>query len=173
MHRTLRHRDRVRHHCLTVPIPWMFVAESIALVRSYTQAEPQAPERILRLKWDYNLEHPHQESARVPCRRTSPGFDEAKYFVQDQNPETQLQEIKSDLVLSNGARTTTTTLTRDNLHSECKSLRDLIAQTKPVSASSRSASRRRQPQDYRRCCQSHKRTTRISSATVTAATTTI
>jgi proteasome accessory factor A len=104
------------------------VAESIALVRSYTQIEP--PVQDSALKWDYNLEDPHQDVRGFRVPELLQDFDEAKYFVQDQNRQLSFQEIKSDLVLSNGAR-----FYNDHAHPEystpeCKSLRDIIAQDK-------------------------------------------
>jgi proteasome accessory factor PafA2 len=104
------------------------VAESIALVRSYTQVEPPAQDSAL--KWDYDLEDPHQDVRGFRVEELLQDFDEAKYFVQDQNRKLSFQEIKSDLVLSNGAR-----FYNDHAHPEystpeCKSLRDIIAQDK-------------------------------------------
>ncbi len=104
------------------------VAESIALVRSYTQVEP--PVQDSALKWDYNLEDPHQDVRGFRVEELLQDFDEAKYFVQDQNRKLSFQEIKSDLVLSNGAR-----FYNDHAHPEyatpeCKSLTDMIAQDK-------------------------------------------
>ena len=104
------------------------VAESIALVRSYTQVEP--PVQDSALKWDYDLEDPHQDVRGFRVEELLQDFDEAKYFVQDQNRKLSFQEIKSDLVLSNGAR-----FYNDHAHPEystpeCKSLHDMIAQDK-------------------------------------------
>jgi proteasome accessory factor A len=104
------------------------VAESIALVRSYTKVEP--PTQDSALKWDYDLEDPHQDMRGFRVEELLQDFDEAKYFIQDQNRKLSFQEIKSDLVLSNGAR-----YYNDHAHPEystpeCKSLRDIIAQDK-------------------------------------------
>jgi proteasome accessory factor PafA2 len=104
------------------------VAESIALVRSYTKVEP--PTQDSALKWDYNLEDPHQDMRGFRVEELLQDFDEAKYFVQDQNRKLSFQEIKSDLVLSNGAR-----YYNDHAHPEystpeCKRLKDIIAQDK-------------------------------------------
>ena len=104
------------------------VAESIALVRSYTQIEPPAEDSAL--KWDYNLEDPHQDVRGFRVEELLQDFDEAKYFIQDQNRQLSFREIKSDLVLSNGAR-----FYNDHAHPEystpeCRRLRDLIAQDK-------------------------------------------
>ncbi len=104
------------------------VAESIALVRAYTEVVP--PARDTEMKWDYSLEDPHLDARGFRVEELMQDFDEAKYFVQDLNRRLSFQEIKSDLVLSNGAR-----FYNDHAHPEystpeCKSLRDIIAQDK-------------------------------------------
>ena len=104
------------------------VAESISLVRSYTQVEP--PTKDSALKWDYNLEDPHQDVRGFRVDELMQDFDEAKYFVQDQNRKLSFQEIKSDLVLSNGARYYNDHAHPEYATPECKSLRDIIAQDK-------------------------------------------
>jgi proteasome accessory factor A len=104
------------------------VAESIALVRSYTQVEP--PSKDSALKWDYNLEDPHQDLRGFRVEELMQDFDEAKYFVQDQNRKLSFQEIKSDLVLSNGARYYNDHAHPEYATPECKRLRDIIAQDK-------------------------------------------
>ena len=104
------------------------VAESIALVRSYTQVEP--PVQDSALKWDYDLEDPHQDVRGFRVDELMQDFDEAKYFVQDQNRKLSFQEIKSDLVLSNGARYYNDHAHPEYATPECKSLRDIIAQDK-------------------------------------------
>jgi proteasome accessory factor PafA2 len=104
------------------------VAESIALVRSYTQVEP--PTQDSALKWDYDLEDPHQDVRGFRVDELMQDFDEAKYFVQDQNRKLSFQEIKSDLVLSNGARYYNDHAHPEYATPECKKLRDIIAQDK-------------------------------------------
>jgi proteasome accessory factor A len=104
------------------------VAESIALVRSYTQVEP--PSQDTALKWDYDLEDPHQDVRGFRVEELMQDFDEAKYFVQDQNRKLSFQEIKSDLVLSNGARYYNDHAHPEYATPECKRLRDIIAQDK-------------------------------------------
>lgn len=104
------------------------VAQSIALVRSYTQVEP--PAKDSEMKWDYDLEDPHLDARGFRVDELMQDFDEPKYFVQDQNRKLSFQEIKSDLVLSNGAR-----YYNDHAHPEystpeCKGLADIIAQDK-------------------------------------------
>ena len=104
------------------------VAESIALVRSYTQVEP--PSQDSALKWDYDLEDPHKDLRGFRVEELMQDFDEARYFVQDQNRKLSFQEIKSDLVLSNGARYYNDHAHPEYATPECKRLRDIIAQDK-------------------------------------------
>ncbi len=104
------------------------VAESIALVRSYTQIEP--PVQDSALKWDYRLEDPHLDVRGFRVTELMQDFDEAKYFVQDHDRKLSFQEIKSDLVLSNGARYYNDHAHPEYATPECKSLRDIIAQDK-------------------------------------------
>jgi proteasome accessory factor A len=104
------------------------VAESIALVRSFVEVAP--PAKDTELKWDYSLEDPHLDARGFRVEELMQDFDEAKYFVQDLHRKLSFQEIKSDLVLSNGAR-----FYNDHAHPEystpeCKQLRDIIAQDK-------------------------------------------
>jgi proteasome accessory factor A len=104
------------------------VAESIALVRSYMQIDPLAKDSAL--KWDYNFEDPHQDVRGFRVDELMQDFDEATYFVQDQNCKLSFQEIKSDLVLSNGARYYNDHAHPEYATPECKRLRDIIAQDK-------------------------------------------
>jgi len=73
------------------------VSESIALVR-------RATEPGVWMCWDYESEDPHADvrGFRVPELRQD--TDEANYFAQDAQRELSFVEIKSDLVLGNGAR---------------------------------------------------------------------
>ena len=72
------------------------VAESIALVRS-------AMEPGVRMRWDYESEDPHADSRGFRVQELRQDFDEANYFAQDAQRELTFSEIKSDLVLANGA----------------------------------------------------------------------
>src|SRR6188768_112986 len=97
------------------------VAESIELVRAYT-------EQGALMKWDYNLEDPHQDARGFRAEELLQDTDEAAYFEIDKNRPLSFQEIKSDLVLSNGAR-----FYNDHAHPEystpeCTTLRELVAQ---------------------------------------------
>ena len=73
------------------------VAESIALVRSAT-----APG--VRMRWDYSCEDPHCDARGFRVKELLQDIDEANYFAQDAQRTLTFHEIKSDLVLRNGAR---------------------------------------------------------------------
>ncbi|MEO6034438.1 MAG: proteasome accessory factor PafA2 family protein [Verrucomicrobiota bacterium] len=97
------------------------VAESIALVRSAT--EPG-----VSMRWDYESEDPHADMRGFHVDSLRQDTDEANYFAQDTQRELSYVEIKSDLVLGNGAR-----FYNDHAHPEyctpeCSTLDELIAQ---------------------------------------------
>jgi proteasome accessory factor PafA2 len=97
------------------------VAESIELVRGYT-------EHGVHMKWDYDLEDPHRDARGFRAAELLQDTDESAYFEIDRNRPLSFEEIKSDLVLSNGAR-----FYNDHAHPEystpeCTTLRDLVAQ---------------------------------------------
>jgi proteasome accessory factor PafA2 len=99
------------------------VAESIELVRGYT-------EHGAHMKWDYDLEDPHRDARGFHARELLQDTDESSYYEIDRNRPLSFEEIKSDLVLSNGAR-----FYNDHAHPEystpeCTTLRDLVAQEK-------------------------------------------
>ncbi len=99
------------------------VRESIAIVRSYTQHGSH-------MKWDYTGEDPHQDARGFRAEELLQDTDEASYYELDKNRHLSFAEIKSDLVLSNGAR-----FYNDHAHPEystpeCATLRDLVAQDK-------------------------------------------
>src|SRR6266498_5294443 len=73
------------------------VAESIALVRSAT--EPG-----VWMCWDYDCEDPHVDMRGFRVHELRQDTDEANYYAQDAARELSFVEIKSDLVLGNGAR---------------------------------------------------------------------
>ena len=73
------------------------VAESIELVRCYT-------EHGALMKWDYELEDPHLDARGFRARELLQDTDESAYYEIDKNRPLSFEEIKSDLVLSNGAR---------------------------------------------------------------------
>jgi Pup amidohydrolase len=95
------------------------VADSIALVRS-------AKEPGVWMRWDYAGEDPHLDMRgfRVPTLRQD--TDESNYEAEDAARELSYVEIKSDLVLGNGAR-----FYNDHAHPEyctpeCASVQDLV-----------------------------------------------
>src|SRR5437763_4732430 len=73
------------------------VADAIALVRSAT-----APG--VRMRWDYRCEDPHCDARGFRVKELLQDTDEANYFAQDAQRTLTFHEIKSDLVLRNGAR---------------------------------------------------------------------
>ena len=99
------------------------VAESIELVRSYT-------EHGAMMKWDYALEDPHRDARGFRAAQLLQDTDESAYYEIDKNRSLTFEEIKSDLVLSNGAR-----FYNDHAHPEystpeCTTLRQLVAHEK-------------------------------------------
>src|SRR5262249_14301197 len=70
------------------------VAESIELVRRYT-------DHGALMKWDYELEDPHQDARGFRARELLQDTDESAYYEIDKNRPLSFEEIKSDLVLSN------------------------------------------------------------------------
>jgi Pup amidohydrolase len=73
------------------------VAESIALVQSATVPG-------VRMRWDYEREDPHADMRGFHVEELRQDTDEANYYAQDAERELSFVEIKSDLVLANGAR---------------------------------------------------------------------
>lgn len=99
------------------------VHESIKIVRRYT-------EYGALMKWDYDLEDPHQDARGFRAAELLQDTDESAYFELDKNRALSFEEIKSDLVLSNGAR-----FYNDHAHPEystpeCTTLREIVAQDK-------------------------------------------
>ena len=99
------------------------VAESIELVRSYT-------EHGAHMKWDYHLEDPHRDARGFRAAELLQDTDESAFFEIDRNRPLTFEEIKSDLVLSNGAR-----FYNDHAHPEystpeCTRLREIVAHDK-------------------------------------------
>jgi proteasome accessory factor A len=99
------------------------VAESIELVRSYS-------EQGAHMKWDYRLEDPHRDARGFRAPSLLQDTDESAYFEIDRKRPLSFEEIKSDLVLPNGAR-----FYNDHAHPEystpeCTTLRQLVAHEK-------------------------------------------
>jgi len=96
------------------------VAESIALVRSATQ-----PGVLMR--WDYGSEDAHQDARGFRVEALAQDVDEARYYGRDAQRELSEREVKSDLVLGNGAR-----FYNDHAHPEystpeCTTVEELVA----------------------------------------------
>jgi proteasome accessory factor PafA2 len=99
------------------------VAESIELVRSYT-------DHGAHMKWDYDLEDPHLDARGFRAKELRQDTDESAYYEIDKSRPLSFEEIKSDLVLSNGAR-----FYNDHAHPEystpeCTTLHEMVAQDK-------------------------------------------
>ncbi len=97
------------------------VAESIALVRS-------ALDLGVFMRWDYRSEDPHADARGFRVEELRQDKDEADYEDQDRGRVLTFSEIKSDLVLPNGAR-----FYNDHAHPEyctpeCGTLEELVAQ---------------------------------------------
>jgi proteasome accessory factor A len=97
------------------------VAESIALVRSAT-----APG--VRMCWDYRFEDPHMDARGFRVKELLQDVDEADYAGTDAARPLSFIEIKSDLVLRNGAR-----FYNDHAHPEyctpeCSTLLEILQQ---------------------------------------------
>src|SRR5258708_7200232 len=99
------------------------VAESIELVRSYT-------EHGAHMKCDYRLEDPHRDARGFRAAQLLQDTDESADYEIDKNRPGSFEEIKSDLVLPTGAR-----FYNDHAHPEystpeCTTLRQLVAHEK-------------------------------------------
>jgi len=97
------------------------VSESIALVRSVVE-----PGVLMR--WDYGSEDPHADMRGFHVPELRQDTDEANYYAEDAQRELSYVEIKSDLVLGNGAR-----FYNDHAHPEyctpeCSTFEELVAQ---------------------------------------------
>src|SRR6266446_672827 len=99
------------------------VRESIEIVRSYTAHGAS-------MKWDYNLEDPHQDARGFRAAELLQDTDEAAYFEIDKNRPLSFEEIKSDLVLSNGARFYNNHAHSEYSTPECTTLRQIVTQYK-------------------------------------------
>ena len=97
------------------------VAESIALVRSAT-----APG--VRMRWDYSCEDPHCDARGFRVKELLQDNDEANYFAQDSQRALSYNEIKSDLVLRNGARFYNDHAHPEYCSPECSTLLEVLQQ---------------------------------------------
>jgi len=99
------------------------VRESIELIKSYRRED-------FRPMWDYKGEDPFRDERGFRADILHEHPDEADYQDMDQQHPESFVEIKSDLILTNGAR-----LYNDHAHpeystAECQNLFDLIAHDK-------------------------------------------
>jgi len=96
------------------------VAESMALVRSATKSG-------VLMRWDYECEDPHADMRGFHVEELRQDTDETSYFAQDSARELSFVEIKSDLVLGNGARYYNDHAHPEYCTPECSTLDELIA----------------------------------------------
>ncbi len=97
------------------------VTESMELIRCY------AREDFVAL-WDYDLENPRRDMRGFEVDELLQDVDETEHLQKDRVRKIPLKDLKSDLIIANGAR-----LYNDHTHpeystAECLSLVDLIAQ---------------------------------------------
>ncbi|MBV9463511.1 MAG: proteasome accessory factor PafA2 family protein [Verrucomicrobiae bacterium] len=114
------------------------IAESMAIVQSYTH--PKEAE----LKWDYSLEDPYLDARGFRVEELLQDVDEEETI--ELHPALTWQQIKSDLVLSNGAR-----FYNDHAHPEystpeCTTIEELSAQDRAGEMVMREAAGRRNEQ---------------------------
>ncbi len=96
------------------------VVESMQLIRCYQ-------ERDFVARWDYERENPRQDMRGFEVDELLNDKDETVHLQQDRRRKIPLRELKSDLIISNGAR-----LYNDHTHPEystpeCYDLADLVA----------------------------------------------
>lgn len=111
------------------------VADSIALVRSVGAAG-------VAMRWDYGGEDPHRDARGFRVASLRQDTDEAAYAARDAARQLTHAEIKSDLVLENGAR-----LYNDHAHPEyctpeCRDPDELVRQDRAGERILREAGRR-------------------------------
>lgn len=97
------------------------VVESMEVVRAYLAGQ-------FRQTWDYQGEDPHQDARGFRVEGLEQDEEEQAFAQADRARPFTFQEMKSDLVLGNGAR-----LYNDHTHpeystAECRRIRDLVAQ---------------------------------------------
>lgn len=112
------------------------VVESTELVRAYL-AGP------FERRWDYRGEDPHQDARGFRVPGLQQDEEEREFARQDAQRPYSFHEMKSDLVLPNGAR-----FYNDHTHpeystAECRTLRDLVAQDRAGERIVRLAAERR------------------------------
>lgn len=97
------------------------VVESMELVRAYLEAS-------FERRWDYASEDPHEDARGFRVSGLQQDKEEDEFAEVDAHRPFSFHEMKSDLVLPNGAR-----FYNDHTHPEysspeCRTLRDLVAQ---------------------------------------------
>jgi proteasome accessory factor A len=112
------------------------VVESTELVRAYLAAP-------FERRWDYRGEDPHQDARGFRVAGLQQDEEEREFAGQDAQRPSSFHEMKSDLVLPNGAR-----FYNDHTHpeystAECRRLRDLVAQDRAGERIVRLAAERR------------------------------
>jgi proteasome accessory factor A len=112
------------------------VLESMELVRCYAREDFVA-------RWDYTAENPRRDVRGFEVAQLLNDQDEAAQLKRDRQRPLSLAELKSDLVLTNGAR-----FYNDHTHPEystpeCASLWDLLAQERAGEEILRQCARRR------------------------------
>lgn len=96
------------------------VSESMALVRAYLDGPFQR-------RWNYREEDPHRDARGFRVERLEQDEEEDEFASRDATCALSFTDVKSDLVLTNGAR-----FYNDHTHPEystpeCRSLADLVA----------------------------------------------
>jgi proteasome accessory factor A len=96
------------------------VVESMELIRCYLKEDFVA-------RWDYQLENPRRDMRGFEVDELLNDQDETVHLQRDRHRKIRLKDLKSDLIISNGAR-----LYNDHTHPEystpeCHSLFDLVA----------------------------------------------
>ena len=99
------------------------VSQSVELIKSYRQDD-------FRPMWDYSGEDPFQDERGFRAKTLQEHPDEREHQEADRQRNLSFVEIKSDLILTNGAR-----LYNDHAHPEystpeCRSLFQLVAHDK-------------------------------------------
>ena len=97
------------------------VVESMELIRCYLREDFVA-------RWDYGLENPRRDMRGFEVDQLLNDRDETEHLQKDRARKIPLKDLKSDLILGNGAR-----LYNDHTHpeystAECLTLADLVAQ---------------------------------------------
>ena len=112
------------------------VVESMELIRCYLREDFVA-------RWDYGLENPRRDMRGFEVDQLLNDRDETEHLQQDRARKIPLKDLKSDLILGNGAR-----LYNDHTHpeystAECLTLSDLVAQDRAGERILRHCARRR------------------------------